>query len=469
MLVAGSIDMNKQYYLLGALFALSFIWAWGLPLRPLPTRSALAAESQGSTIQELNKSDAGGINILGSDSPRLTRLVHDLHSGDRQALGAFWRDMEGKAPLVETSMADERRRLVTFLWRGDDTTTRVTLMGGLPGGNFVKPLKRLGDSDLWYLTESHPIEARFGYVFQVNGPEALPLEWRALMREIQQNSPRRDRLNTREYAGWSYVELPGAPPQPWIRKRADVAAGRQSTETFKSRILDAEYRLRIYTPPGYENDGDRCWLMIAFDGGFAMMDATLDNLLAAGKIPHLVVVGVENIDGPSRQRDLNCSDRFARFLADELVPWVRKTHRVYGDPAHTIVGGASLGGKMAAYCGLRHSGVFGNVLSQSGSFLTAAGQESPTVVWDGEAPGMLVRQFIQSPALPLKFYMEVGRYETALSSSLLLETRRLRDVLQAKGYGVAYSEFVGGHNEVCWRGSFANAIMALTAERTREE
>jgi hypothetical protein len=57
----------------------------------------LAAESQGLTSQELNKSDTGRINILGSDSPRLTRLVHDLHSGDRQALGAFWRELKGKA------------------------------------------------------------------------------------------------------------------------------------------------------------------------------------------------------------------------------------------------------------------------------------------------------------------------------------------------------------------------------------
>ena len=82
---------------------------------------------------------------------------------------------------------------------------------------------------------------------------------------------------------------------------------------------------------------------------------------------------------------------------------------------------------------------------------------------------MLVRQFIQSQTLPLKFYIEVGRYETTFPFSPLLETRRFRDVLQAKGYGVAYSEFVGGHNEVSWRGSFANAIMALTAERRREE
>jgi enterochelin esterase family protein len=419
----------------------------------------------------LNESDVGRFNIRGPDgqgSPRLISLAHELETGNREALGALWKETKGKAPLVEQA-GDERRRLITFLWRGDDKTTRVSIFGGLPSANIVKPLTRLGDTDLWYLTESHSTEARFAYVFQINGPEVIPMEFRAIMKEIQQNSPRPDPLNAREYAGWSYVELPAAPPQSWLRRRADVPAGRQTKEKFKSQILNAEYPLSIYTPPGYKNDGNRCWLMIAFDGGFRMMDVSLDNLLAAGKIPPLVVVGVENIDPQSRQRDLNCSDQFARFLANELVPWARRTYRIYDDHAHTIVGGTSDGGKMAAYCGLKHSGVFGKVLSQSGSFLTAAGQESPTALWDEETPGMLACQFVQTPRLPLEFYIEVGRYETTLPFSALLETRRLRDVLEAKGYGVTYSEFVGGHNEVCWRGSFANAVMALTAERTRQE
>jgi enterochelin esterase family protein len=120
---------------------------------------------------------------------------------------------------------------------------------------------------------------------------------------------------------------------------------------------------------------------------------------------------------------------------------------------------------MAIYCGLRYSEVFGKVLSQSGSVLTAARQETPTPLWDGEPAGLLTALFLQSPKLPLKFYLEAGRYETTLPFSHLLETRRFRDVVKAKGYEVTYSEFVGGHNEVCWRGSFADAVLALTGER----
>lgn len=408
----------------------------------------------------LTAASAGDSN--GEPSPRLGKLAREVQAGKPQALAEFWKEMNGKGPLVEEFANDARQRRVTFVWRGSSRTMRVTMMGGLPGANLLKALTRLADTDVWYLTEAHSTEARFQYVFQIDGPQTLPMDMRAIMKEMERNPPRVDPLNTNQYAGWSCVELPDAPPQPWISKQEGVPGGRKTQEKFKSQILREEYALSVYTPPGYDEGRSRCWLMIAFDGGFRKMDVTLDNLLAAGKIPPVLVVGVQNISSQSRMRDLNCSDAFASFLTKELVPWARKTYRVHDDPAHTIVGGISLGGKMAAYCGLKYSGIFGKVLSQSGSFLTAVGEESPTALWKGEAPGMLVDHYLQSPRLPLEFYMDVGRYETTLPFSHLLETRRLRDVLKARGYRVTYSEFVGGHNEVCWRGSFADAIMALT-------
>ncbi len=431
-------------------------WLGSAPSRGIRMSSVLQIKNALFVSLALTAHDliaAGASEPDGNGSPRLTSLTRELQAGNRQALAAFWEEMKVNAPLVESIAGDDRHRRVTFVWRGSSETTRVTMMGGLPSANLLKPLTRLADADLWYLTEDHSTEARFQYVFQINGPETLPMEQAAIMKEMERNPPRPDPLNPREYAGWSYVEQTGVP------------SGRKTDEKFKSLILRAEYRLSVYTPAGYDKDQRRCWLVIAFDGGFRSMDATLDNLIAAGKIPPLVVVGVQNINSQTRMRDLDCSDEFANFLAKELTPWARKTYRVYDDPAHTIVGGISLGGKMAAYCGLKHSVVFGKVLSQSGSFLTAARQESPTPLWKGEAPGMLVTQFLQSPRLPLEFYLEVGRYETTLPFSQLLETRRFRDVLEAKGYRVTYSEFVGGHNEVCWRGSFADAIMALTGKR----
>ena len=398
-------------------------------------------------------------------SPRLAALAHDVQGKNSRALTVFWKELQGRAPLIEAIADDPKHRLITFVWRATNKTTRVTMIGGLPGANFLKPLAWLADTDLWYATEIHSTEARFQYAFHINGPETLPMDDVAIMKEFQKNPPRVDPFNTDEYAGRSYVELPDAPAQPWIMKRDGVRAGRKTQEKFKSEILSAEYPLSIYTPPRYDEDGGRSWLLIAFDGGFRRMDATLDNLLAAGKIPPVIVVGVQNLSSETRRRDLNCSEPFAKFLAHELVPWARKTYRAYDDPAHTIVGGISLGGKMAAYCGLKHAEVFGKVLCQSGTFITGQEDRRPRAVWEDEAPGMLAMEFVQSPRLALEFYLEAGRYETTLPFSPLLESRRLRDVLRAKGYRVTYSEFMGGHHEVCWRGSFADAIIALTGAR----
>jgi hypothetical protein len=85
---------------------------------------------------------------------------------------------------VEPIPGDKQHTRVTFLWRGDEKTARVTMLGGLPGANFMKPLARLKGTDLWYLTETYPTEARFGYFFYVNGPEVLPWNFKDLMKVI---------------------------------------------------------------------------------------------------------------------------------------------------------------------------------------------------------------------------------------------------------------------------------------------
>lgn len=141
------------------------------------------------------------------NSPRLAKLARELQTGNRDALSVFWKEVQDKAPLEEALAADKDHVRATFVWQGSNGTTRVTRMGGLPGSNLLKPLLRLADTDLWYLTEVHSTQARFQYVFQINGPESPPMEMSAITTEMQRNPPRADPLNTRQYAGWSYVEL----------------------------------------------------------------------------------------------------------------------------------------------------------------------------------------------------------------------------------------------------------------------
>jgi enterochelin esterase family protein len=204
---------------------------------------------------------------------------------------------------------------------------------------------------------------------------------------------------------------------------------------------------------------------VLFDGEATLVHipvpVILDNLIAKRKIPPMVAVMVYNKD---RNADLGCSEAFADFTAKELVPWVRKHYRVKDDPRSTVVSGLSLGGLMAAFTALRHPEVFGNVLSQSGGFIYY-----PELFTDDpfgpppidRQPGWLTRQFVRAPRQPIRFYQEVGRFESEFGRELLAENRRFRDVLEAKGYPVTYEEFSGGHDYLRWRGTLADGLIKL--------
>jgi enterochelin esterase family protein len=81
----------------------------------------------------------------------------------------------------------------------------------------------------------------------------------------------------------------------------------------------------------------------------------------------------------------------------------------------------------------------------------------------------LTTQHDSSPKLPLRFYLEAGLHEDRgwqhqlghWWPPILESNRRLRNVLQAKGYEVHYHEFNGGHDLLCWRGTFADGLIAL--------
>jgi Putative esterase len=158
------------------------------------------------------------------------------------------------------------------------------------------------------------------------------------------------------------------------------------------------------------------------------------------------------------------SEPFADFLAKELVPWVRSRYRAGTDPARTVIAGQSNGGLAAAHAALRHADVFGCVLSQSGSFwFNPSVGSSHAPKFDTET-GWLTRQFVRSPQRPVRFYVEVGLFEQGATLHMVVENRRFRDVLEAKGYTVTYSEYLGGHDYCCWRGSFADGLVALQGD-----
>jgi enterochelin esterase family protein len=381
------------------------------------------------------------------DSPRLIALDRKVKAGNRAAIKQFWEEVQGKTPLVEPVPGDDQLRRVTFLWRGGAEASEVTLDGQFPPDSQDSPLLRLANTDVWFLTLRLPATARFTYGFDRPGKKQIA-----------------DPLNPLRFRSSSFVELPAAPPQSWTVIQPDVPKGTVWPEKLRSENLKEERSASIYTPPGYDPKSGSYGLLVLLDGqdfrGPMPIPTILDNLVAAKKIRPLVAILVDNQSEASRDRDLQCYPPFADFLAKELVPWARQRYRFSAEPGRTIVGGVSLGGLNAAYCALRYPEVFGNVLSQSGAFWYFPGWEDQEAS-DYSPSGWLIRQFVTTRKLPIRFYLEAGLFENDCPDTLLAQNRRLRDVLEAKGYSVVYSEFAGGHEFLSWRGSVADGLIAL--------
>ena len=424
---------------------------------------------------------------------RIQTLRNQIASGQTNT-DSFWKQVATEGtPLMEPFGSDGKYQLVTFLWRSTHDTRNVFVRGSFlsvgPPADYS--MHQIPDSDVWYLTLKLPTGARFTYQLSPNDPltfDGPRAAQRAATRQADPLNPHRSECppNTSKFNCQSVAELPGAAPQPWIVSKPGTPEGRLEKQTIKSNIQKIERPFSVYTPANYKTDGPPNALLILFDGEDLPDDpypvTMLNNLIAASKIPPTIAVFVENV--PRRRLvDLVANPEFADFMAKELVPWVRSHYNVTKDAKQTVATGYSAGGLGAAYVALRHSEVFGNVLSQSGAFWWSfehnggvcgprcpdsggtGGEYSKDATTEGN---FMVKQFLASPKLPLRFYLAAGTFEIDRDGgggNILESTRHLRDVLLAKGYEVHYQQFVGGHDGLSWPGALADGLIALLGSR----
>jgi enterochelin esterase family protein len=389
-------------------------------------------------------------------SPRISRLFDEYRANGAKAVDEFWREVTASGtPLIEAP--DEDSALVTFVWRGSAESTKVYWGVDLS-------LERFAETDLWYGSVRLPLDLRSIYFIGHDGTDDVPKE------DTGSGAAHVDALNPEivyfpgdprdktDYDAWaSLLELPGAPDDAWS-VRTNAPHGSVTDELLPSTALDATRGVSVYLPPGVPTDG--LPLLVVFDGYLGKtllrIPETLDNLIAAGRIPPLVALLV---GGQSDQRtdELTPTQPILDFVTGELVPWARRRWRVSEDPAQCVISGCSLGGLTAAFIGLRAPEIFGAVIAQSGSFWWPAPEK-------GE-PQLLIRQYAAEPVKPLRFYLDIGDRETLPGPgdgpSQLEVNRKMRDTLLDRGYDVTYAEYRGGHDYVNWRRTFADGLIAV--------
>jgi enterochelin esterase-like enzyme len=390
------------------------------------------------------------------------------------ALRSFWNELQKTgAPIVEQIPGDPNHVIVTFVWRASAEAKQVFIFPQIESTSAIDKMKmsRLPDTNLWYKTYCLPVDSRFTYGFYEASSiveNDSPLKHVDQLHTDQFNSkrfefPPHDSVKHGTSVVLSLFETAKSPDRHWSSANPAIPVGTVTASTIVSKILGRERRAWVYDSRRNQTAGHSA-LLVIFDGFDYMHEipapTILVNLVREKQIPNFVAVLVDN-PPETRTQDLFCSDRFADFVAKELVPWVKQRYKVESPADQSVIGGSSLGGLAAACTALRYPDVFGNVLSQSGAFWW-----SPVGEKEGE---WVARRIASGKLLPIRWHLDVGVFEdvpapNGLSVSNLMANRHLRDVLQAKGYKIDYSEFSGGHEFVNWQSSLATGLIHLCRE-----
>jgi len=401
-------------------------------------------------------------------SPMISRLQDEIKVNKKEAVSKFWKKIEEiGSPIFEDIEGDNKYNLITFVFREDEEVDNIVCHIFLYLQNmFVTEdikeclLERIKDTNVYFKSYKLLKGIRASYNFSKNNPLEPKNPTENLFKYADSIIP--DPFNSKKYLfkmnGISFplneIESPEAPPQPWYGIRVNIDHGKVEEFTSHSEVLKNDRQILVYTPPNYSKNHIPYHFLLLFDGimfeEIAKVSSTLDNLIADDKIPPVVAIMVENFLSTNfalRSSELAPNPKFVEYIIKELLPWVRQNFNVTTNPSQSVIAGASGGGVMSTFIAFKHPEIFGNVISMSGSY------------WkEGEE---FAHQFAQSERLPLKFYLDVGVLEETSPSGIFISNRHLRTVLQEKGYPVYYTEFLGGHDFICFRGSIADGLIYL--------
>lgn len=241
-------------------------------------------------------------------------------------------------------------------------------------------------------------------------------------------------------------------PSPLIERAADIAKGTVTKHKIKGlwMLPEPSRTVWFYQPVSAEPVP----LLLVWDGNDYIdrgkLTEIVDNLIAQKKIRPIALAMLSNYH-PARFLEYNQSDTSIAFFGQHVLPLAQKKLNLLDYKKHVGswgVMGASMGGLMSLYTGMRLPHIFGKVLSQAGAYWQRG-------IFAGE--DMLIKQMIQHlPKADLKIWQDVGTFDF-----LLEENRVLNKILSQKGYKVNYKEYNGGHNYTCWRNALPEALTYL--------
>jgi len=310
-------------------------------------------------------------------------------------------------------------------------------------------MQHLAGSDLWYAAARiEPVGRLHSFHYMINGATFG------------------GKLDLPAFGPLSYLQ-PGVPSGTLSEKIEHT-----------SKIYDgmkSEYW--IYVPAQYDPKTPAALMVFQDGGGYIQRDANnptlnvLDNLIAEKKIPVMIAVFInpgDVTDSPGTptynfvkaysdkwHRTLKdsmrstlydtVSDRYARFLRDEVLADVQSRYSIRKDAYSHAITGLSSGGICSFNAAWQMPDQFSRVISWIGSFTSIQWKEDPGTPDGGQDyPEKVLRE----PRRNLRVWLQDGSedQENDRYGSWPLANVRLANALKLKGYDFHFSFGKGTHN-----------------------
>lgn len=225
-------------------------------------------------------------------------------------------------------------------------------------------------------------------------------------------------------------------------------------------------KIFVYVPTAYK-DGTKAPILVTHDGPSRMnlVRNALDNLTISKdperKLPAFIVIGVQNggNDGKGSERGLEydtMSDRYARFINDEVLPAVLKNKEIRAaypkiafteNPWGRATMGCSSGGAAALTMGWFRPDLFRRLITYSGTFVDQQDDDAPEEAkyplgaWEYHSSMKLIEN---SKKKPLRIFTHVAENDLRAKDpestyhNWVMANERTAATLKAKGYDYRY-------------------------------
>ena len=360
----------------------------------------------------------------------LNQHITAIFPAEKDSLfAAFWRQARSQGiPWIDTNGTD-----VAFLYRGRADSVKV--IGDFTSWSLKLKMRRIPETDLFYLRLAFERDARLDYRFIVNQKEML--------------DPFNPRISPGTDGERSELAMPDYQPSEEWKERRGVPKGRLTTLAVPKKAGVPEFSIRVYVPASYDTIRTPMPAVYFLNGDaylqYANAATILDNMIGARAVPNTIGVFISEAGSASKQKNAIIDDSTLHFIATDIIPLVDRRFRTKAHSAARMMVGQYDGGARAFAFGFAYP-----------HLVEYAAGQSPYLTFSSDT---MLAMFRVAETRPLRVYVEIGTYEKKVGGfpwgvhegNLYAAARTLRRILMEKDYPHQYRELHDGHSWARWR------------------